>query len=45
MNSMDLYELVLQNLIEVKIIRINKKKLNEAINSNKFHPGKEKKLK
>jgi hypothetical protein len=37
---MELYELELQNLIEVKIMRINKKKLNEAINSNKFNPGK-----
>ena len=37
---MELYELELQNLIEVKIMRINKKKLNEVKNSNKFFTGK-----
>lgn len=31
---MDLYELELQNLIEVKIMRINTKKLNELKNNN-----------
>jgi len=37
---MELYELELQNLIEVKIMRINKKKLNEAKFSNKSITGK-----
>lgn len=32
--NMDLYELELQNLIEVKIMRINTKKLNELKNNN-----------
>jgi hypothetical protein len=37
---MDLYELELQNLIEVKIMRINQKKLNDLKTTNSSVVGK-----